>query len=748
MGSAASQRVHRLAKFRYVPGLACMLAYAAAAGPEPPPKAAGSGPVLEFDESPSSRVLYIQESGGLMAPIAKPLPGNVRSPLPPLPGRDAKASTPRPPTTHKDPAAGKARLDKALAAPRTPAAVAPAPAAAVPLAKSEEDLRLDRRREYDALVARLATEASTPAERARRITEATGPLIVSYQDVSTAVRLGWLWLEGKDPASAVQWFQRARTWRAGDEEATRGLAFATLAERNYAAALALADEMPVDSTVGANVRREAWIGIGQREYGAEHYRGAIDAFDRAAASGELPRYVRLLRAWSRLKMGDKANAAADFAILYRESPDLESAQGVIAAAPSGALPANTLAASTEPLTSMLRARAGEAAFRSHRYLEARSLDPARWSSLGSPGVLAATGAVGRREKTGEGGLGKLKADIAPGGGISVPAGEYAAVSVSTDRVRLDASERAPNALVGTAPAGVSLPASGMPVRAAVRETTLNLQMEREITLVASAGSGVRGGAVGARPVGSVAVFATPAWGQADARAFVEPVRESILSWAGMADPHGGPAWGGVRRLGVEARALYLGFSPYSAGLHARTERLVGTRVAGNERRAFDASIGRDLGLSGFAYSSLGLTVGVDAYNRNLSHYTVGHGGYFSPQSYRKAGVAFDFMTEEGKRWLVRGRAATARNWKHEDASALFPLDPDGRIYQGSRSKGHEASIRVGVVAQVSPRVQVGLAIGRSISPQSSEKVALLEVRVLFDPRRGVVSADLPAARGE
>jgi hypothetical protein len=38
--------------------------------------------------------------------------------------------------------------------------------------------------------------------------------------------------------------------------------------------------------------------------------------------------------------------------------------------------------------------------------------------------------------------------------------------------------------------------------------------------------------------------------------------------------------------------------------------------------------------------------------------------------------------------------------------------------------------------------------GRSISPSYAENIGRLEVRVLFEPRRSVVAADLPAARGE
>ena len=746
MGSGADDSLRSVARFRCGPGLVCLLAYAATAGPQPP-RNGSTESAVRIEESPASRMLYFEESGGIITPVVKPPPGSARTPPPPLHARDAKVSTTRPPVASTNPmSASKNRLGNASAAPRMLTGKVP-PSLPASGANSEVGLRLDYRINIDTLVSRQAAEDLPPAERARRIDESAGPLVMSYRDATVAVRLGWHWLAGKDPESAARWFERARTWRVGDEEATRGLAIATLAERNYTAALALADELPSNSPVREDVGRNAWVGIGQREYSLERYAHAIEAFDRAAAAGELPRHVRMLRAWSRLKVGNKA-AAADFALLYRESPDIETAQGIIAAAPAGPLSIDAVVASTEPLASLLRARAGEAAFQSGRYLEARALDPTRWSSLGSPGVISALTGIGRRERTGEAGLGKLIADFLPGADIAIPVGARAVITASTSRVRLDAGVRGSGAPVGMEPTGrLRLAPPGL-VRATVRESQLNLRMERDIAISASVGSGVLGGAVDARSVGSVEVSASPGWGKAQARAFVEPVRESILSWSGMADPHGGSAWGGVRRLGAETRVLYLGYAPYSLGFHARVERLAGTSVASNDHRAFDVSAGRDFGLSGFAYSSLGLAVSDDVYRRNLSHYTTGHGGYFSPQSHRKAGVAFDFMTEEGKRWIVRGRVNAARVWKREDAAPFFPLQPEGRTYAASRSKGYEGSVRVSSVAQLSPRVQVGVAFGRSISSQFSERLVQLEVRVLIDPRRGVVSADLPVVRGE
>ena len=93
MGSVADDALRGVARFRCGPGFACVLAYAAIAGPAPP-RAATSGSVLKIEESPASRVLYFEESGGLITPVAKPMPGGDRESPAPLLKRSTKALTP------------------------------------------------------------------------------------------------------------------------------------------------------------------------------------------------------------------------------------------------------------------------------------------------------------------------------------------------------------------------------------------------------------------------------------------------------------------------------------------------------------------------------------------------------------------------------------------------------------------------------------------------------------------------------
>lgn len=604
-----------------------------------------------------------------------------------------------------------------------------------------------RRMVYDRILEDRAADPGSAGERAARLARDAGPQIVEYRDTGVALGLGWLWLEAGEAEKAATWFGHAHAWAPAQPDAIKGLAYAALRQRDFAGAVAQSDKLPREVPERATIRRDALVGMAQSQYAAGQCAQALESLESAAGAGELPRYARVTQAWCDLRLGQSERAARRFAVLYRESPDRESADGLIAATGGGrdGIPADL--AATEPLRALVATRLGEAAFRNGRYLEARALDPGRWGDAGSPGAVQALLGGGFRKKTGEPGLGKMRQTLGPAADFAAPLSARASIMVRGERARLESGTIDAGALVGSAPAGAG-PTPQADTSATVNEARVALRYEKDYAFGLSLGRGPDGGPVGGRFAGHAEFASSPSWGQAAALLFAEPVRESVLSHAGMRDPWTGAAWGGVTRKGAELRLLRLREAPWSTTVRLRGEYLDGTGVQDNSRAVLDLAVGRDLGLAGFAYSAASAYLGHESYRRNLSGYTLGHGGYFSPQRYARAGASFDFMTEEDRRWLVRGRVSGGWFSKREDETPVLPLAPDGRFYGGGDSRGREASIRLAAVLQATPYFQVGAMAGRSISPSYAENIGRLEVRVLFEPRRSVVAADLPAARGE
>ncbi|WP_115050082.1 cellulose synthase subunit BcsC-related outer membrane protein [Xanthomonas arboricola] len=153
------------------------------------------------------------------------------------------------------------------------------------------------------------------------------------------------------------------------------------------------------------------------------------------------------------------------------------------------------------------------------------------------------------------------------------------------------------------------------------------------------------------------------------------VTDSVLSFAGAQDARSGREWGGVTSTGVSLSAtadngLLGGYANLAA------HRLLGNNVADNDQRQVDL---------GFYVHALetrhqSLTAGVNLtamqYDRNLSGFTYGHGGYFSPQDYVDLGFPVH--------WSGRSAGQTV-NWKVDasigvqhfstEASPYFPTNP-------------------------------------------------------------------------
>lgn len=153
-----------------------------------------------------------------------------------------------------------------------------------------------------------------------------------------------------------------------------------------------------------------------------------------------------------------------------------------------------------------------------------------------------------------------------------------------------------------------------------------------------------------------------------------PVRDSLLSYAGATDPATGETWGGVVRQGGRVDlsvgpdpTLYYVYGGYHVltGTDVRTNHLVEGGV-GLERTVHD---GDDVKfVAGVAGSFL-------RYDHNLRYFTLGHGGYFSPQRFVHAGVPLILSGGEGGlSWRLRGEPGI--NWFREDSTPVHPDHPE------------------------------------------------------------------------
>ncbi|TWH04232.1 cellulose synthase operon protein C [Pseudoxanthomonas taiwanensis J19] len=165
---------------------------------------------------------------------------------------------------------------------------------------------------------------------------------------------------------------------------------------------------------------------------------------------------------------------------------------------------------------------------------------------------------------------------------------------------------------------------------------------------------------------------TVSWGVEASR---RPLTDSLLSFAGVEDPRTGMQWGGVTATGAKVEATMDNGLLGTYGNFA-WHRLEGENVAGNDRQ--EASVG--VYVHALETDNQSLTAGLNLtamrHDRNLSGFTYGHGGYFSPQSYFDLGFPAHWTGRSASQRLAwQVDASVGVQHFRVDPAPYFPDDP-------------------------------------------------------------------------
>lgn len=199
--------------------------------------------------------------------------------------------------------------------------------------------------------------------------------------------------------------------------------------------------------------------------------------------------------------------------------------------------------------------------------------------------------------------------------------------------------------------------------------------------------------------------------------------DSLLSWSGQRDPLSTQVWGGVVRTGARAQLEYgTGAASFYAG--GGYAVLDGTGVVDNSR----VEAGAGMSYVIMRRPDEELTTGVDlvyfAYDRNLRHFTLGHGGYFSPQSYAAVNLPVDYRARSGDFTWGIGATLGFASWR-EDSADVFPGNPGLQAqltaqsysdptlrprYAGQSQSGFTGGLRGNVEYALTPQLRLGGAL--------------------------------------
>ncbi|MGF6414923.1 cellulose synthase subunit BcsC-related outer membrane protein [Paraburkholderia sp. MM5482-R1] len=231
------------------------------------------------------------------------------------------------------------------------------------------------------------------------------------------------------------------------------------------------------------------------------------------------------------------------------------------------------------------------------------------------------------------------------------------------------------------------------------------------------------------------------------------VTDSLLSYAGARDAAAGLEWGGVTSNGALAS---LSWDDGTSGLYvnASYQHYMGTNVPSNNAIKGGGGVYTRLVKDADQTLTVGVNTTIMGYNRNLSYFTYGQGGYFSPQQYVILNLPVEWSGRTGLfTYDVKGSIGVQHY--REDASNYFPLN-DGStrqgdaaaaaqslgngltaVYPGQSKTGVSYSISGVGEYQLAPQLAVGATASLGNAYEYREWLAAVYVRYSFNKQTGL-----------
>lgn len=222
------------------------------------------------------------------------------------------------------------------------------------------------------------------------------------------------------------------------------------------------------------------------------------------------------------------------------------------------------------------------------------------------------------------------------------------------------------------------------------------------------------------------------------------ITDSLLSYVGAEDKASGKRWGRVTKNGANALLSYdNGDAGFYAGAGAYS--YLGENVASNNSLQATAGAYVRPFHSDDRELKVGMSLSWMDFSKNLSYFSYGQGGYFSPQNYAAVSFPVEFSRRFNDLKVNIGGSAGYQSYS-QDKSAYFPADArlqsqlealaaGGSVkeayYSGGSKNGVGYNLHAGADYKLNKDVTIGGQLGYDTFGDYNESSAQLYVRYLF-----------------
>ena len=579
--------------------------------------------------------------------------------------------------------------------------------------------------------------------------------IIELEDCKMAAAAGWAYLEKPDPGSSLFWFERSMSWCPSVDNAyslalvKHKMGDAEGAEKITSNWRKILTEEPGNISHDVHIinklHSEILLERAVHEYELQNYTQSLSLAQESADLNPSIEADKLI-AWNKYQLGDIQQAADAFEKLYRKHPDKQSADGLL----------TTLSALNKedyfeeltkelggPLNDHLADLHASQHYLEDQFVQAELIRKKLFPELKNIDTAAISFTPYARHRRGEEGLGQL--DMV---GMELAARAFAGqhhFSTSIDFMTLDSGTSAPNARLGSNANQLFNTFITTPTEdeSLLIEPFFHYRYQNNLSPYFSVGSTPLGGEISGAFVGDLGVDWRQGDGKYNLELFAKNKQESILSISGLVDPVTGNKWGRVVEKGIQGNAQYQINDSWTLASGAKLSNLDGHSVADNDHFGTWAYLGYKLYPNGFKYLTVGPAYRFEHYDENRRFFTLGHGGYFSPDTFHRLGAEVNFQTDEGKQFIVKGRASLGYQRTTEDKAFAFPLSNTGPLFTGATNNGAAFDSQLSGVYRITPWLQLGAFLNFTQSPDFDDIGGGLMLRINAFDRPAVFSIDLP-----
>lgn len=195
-----------------------------------------------------------------------------------------------------------------------------------------------------------------------------------------------------------------------------------------------------------------------------------------------------------------------------------------------------------------------------------------------------------------------------------------------------------------------------------------------------------------------------------------PISSSLLAFAGARDPatNGGKTWGGVVATGGGIGLSYDKGGAHGVWADISAHQISGENVADNSRERLMAGYYYKLINADNQRATIGLNSMLWHYQKDLSDYTFGQGGYYSPQQYFSLAVPLTWR-QRTENWSFDLGGSVSWSRSRTAGQARYPVNPgftlaSNPVSASSSGSGFGYTLQATVERRITPHWSVGLAM--------------------------------------